>query len=86
MKAITRKRLQKRKRKIDRRLARKAKGQAKQQRRRGGPVMNPDGKKYEVSEKRFFRFFEGSDEFIRDLRQLLPGLCANGRAIVSTLL
>jgi hypothetical protein len=51
VKAITRKRLEKRKRKIDRRLDRKAKRQAKPPRRRGEPVMNPDGKKYEVSEK-----------------------------------
>jgi len=50
VKAITRKRLERRKRKIERRLARQGKRQA-QAKRRGGPVMNPDGKKYEVSEK-----------------------------------
>lgn len=49
MKAITRKQLQKRKRRIERRNARRAKRRANK--RRGGPVMNPDGKKYELSEK-----------------------------------
>jgi len=51
VKAITRRRLQKRKRKIERRLARQGKRRAAGKSRRGGPVMNPDGKKYEVSDK-----------------------------------
>ena len=50
MKAITRRGLQKSKRKIERRLARRGKRQAKQS-RRGGPVMNADGIKYEISQK-----------------------------------
>jgi hypothetical protein len=49
VKTITRKQLEKRKRKMERRLARQDKRQS--QDRRGGPVMNPDGNKYELSEK-----------------------------------
>lgn len=50
MKAITRQRLENRKRRIERRLERRSRRQAKK-RRAGGPVMNTNGIKYEISDK-----------------------------------